>query len=238
MENKYYTVKDLAKIISYLEDKKSEFRERSARQLLEGYTPANKKKLEKGDPEYLGRKKPHYYSEDVILEVLNTRKQGDPFSSEDLSSTINLLEIIEKENKNIETQEKILDIYNELETLEFMEIKLKEEGDKEGVRKLREKIENIQRENNIYLEPNSYKSPYEVDKSKIITKVKSVKLEVILEKILEEMGYMFEEDKFYEDLILLEESYFSFDYDDKLPIDILEKKYKVMNPKKYYIKKK
>lgn len=238
MKKKYYTVKDLAKIISYLENRKSEFRERSARQLLEGYTPANKKKLDKGDPEYLKRIKPYYYSDDVILEVLNIRKQGNPFSNEDLNTAINQLEIIEKEDKNIEIQEKIQDIYNELETLEFMETKLKEEGDKVGARKLREKIENIQRENNIYSGPTSYKSPYEVDKSKIITKVKSVKLEVILEKILEEMGYMFEEDKFYEDLILLEKSYFSFDYDDSLPKDMLEKKYKVMNPKKYYIKKK
>ena len=169
---------------------------------------------------------------------MNTRKQGDPFSNEDLSSTINLLEIIKKEKESIAIQEKELDIYNELETLEIMEIIAKEEGDKVKARKLREKIENIQRGNNIYLEPNSNNNPYEVDKSKITAKVKSVKLEVILEKILEEMGYMFEEDEFYEDLISLEESYFSFDYDDRLPRDLLEKKYKVKDPKKYYIKKK
>lgn len=45
-----------------MEGKESPFTERSARELLSGEVTENKKKLEKGDPNYLLKDKPHYYS--------------------------------------------------------------------------------------------------------------------------------------------------------------------------------
>ena len=208
MGKKYYTAKDLAKLITYIEGKESPFTERSARALLSGSVIENKKELEKGDPSYLSKDKPHYYSEEIITKVLNDRKEGNPFSSEEISRKMNIVELIEKESARA--------------------------GEAE------DSIENII---TTYDDEYSYSSedPYSyenmVQPEKIRKKAKQLKLEIILETILEKIGDKFEEEEFYSDLLKNAEAEAYMDDTELLPINILEKREKIKNPKKHYIKK-
>ena len=99
MEKEYYTAKDLAKFITFIENKKKPFCERSARELLSGYPTENKNKLEEGDPKFLKCRKPLYYSEETIRKVLIERKMGRSVSIQDLNETVNDLYLIEKEQE-------------------------------------------------------------------------------------------------------------------------------------------
>ena len=51
------------------------------------------------------------------------------------------------------------------------------------------------------------------------------------------MGYKFEEEEFYSDLLKNAEAEAYMDDTELLPINILEKREKIKNPKKHYIKK-
>ena len=84
-------------------------------------------------------------------------------------------------------------------------------------------------------DPYSYENM--VQPEKIRKKAKQLKLEIILETILEEMGYKFEEEEFYSDLLKNAEAEAYIDDTELLPINILEKREKIKNPKKHYIKK-
>lgn len=207
MEKKYYTAKDLAKFITHMEGKESPFTERSARELLSGHATENKKKLEKGDPSYLKKDKPHYYSEETISKVLNDRREGNPFSSEELASKMNITALLEKESARVGEAE---DAIESTITMYDDEYSYSSE------------------------DPYSYENM--VQPEKIRQKVRKLKLEIILETILEEMGYKFDEEEFYSDLLNIAEAEAYMDDTEQLPINILEKREKVKNPKRYYIK--
>ena len=254
MEKKYYTAKDLAKLITYMENKNKPFGERRARELLSGFPKENKANLEKGEPKFLKRKKPDYYSEETIRKVLIERKEGRSVSIEELNDTMNTLTLIEKERKLVveaedsEAEQRNLLLSKEYELEELIKKRdyLKEAPKNEDeIDELKKEIDKIQQQYNIYKEqvkyyydnddPCSYENmvqPYEIKK-----KVRKVKLEIILEKILEELGYRFDEEKFYSDLIAIKEVEAYHSDTEMLPLDILEKKAKIANPKKYYIKK-
>ena len=200
MGKKYYTAKDLAKLITYIEGKEPPFTERSARALLSGSVIENKKELEKGDPSYLSKDKPHYYSEEIITKVLNDRKEGNPFSSEEISRKMNIVELIEKESARAGEAEDSI-------------------------------------ENTITTYDDEYSYENMVQPEKIRKKAKQLKLEIMLETILEKMGYKFEEEEFYSDLLKNAEAEAYMDDTELLPINILEKREKIKNPKKHYIKK-
>ena len=205
MGKKYYTAKDLAKLITYIEGKESPFTERSARALLSGSVIENKKELKKGDPSYLSKDKPHYYSEEIITKVLNDRKEGNPFSSEEISRKMNIVELIEKESARAGEAEDSIE--NTITTYDD-EYSYSSE------------------------DPYSYENMVQIRK-----KAKQLKLEIILETILEKMGYKFEEEEFYSDLLKNAEAEAYMDDTELLPINILEKREKIKNPKKHYIKK-
>lgn len=208
MEKKYYTAKDLAKLITYIEGKESPFTERSARALLSGSVIENKKELEKGDPSYLSKDKPHYYSEEIITKVLNDRKEGNPFSSEEISRKMNIVELIEKESARAGEAEDSIE--NTITTYD---------------------------DEYSYSSEDPYSYENMVQPEKIRKKAKQLKLEIILETILEKMGYKFEEEEFYSDLLKNAEAEAYMDDTELLPINILEKREKIKNPKKHYIKK-
>jgi hypothetical protein len=208
MEKKYYTAKDLAKLITYIEGKEPPFTERSARDLLSGEVTENKKKLEKDDPSYLSKDKPHYYSKETIAKVLNERKDGKSYSYEEISSKMDIITLLEKESARAGEAE---DAIESTITMYDDEYSYSSE------------------------DPYSYENM--VQPEKIRKKAKQLKLEIILETILEEMGYKFEEEEFYSDLLKNAEAEAYMDDTELLPINILEKREKIKNPKKHYIKK-
>lgn len=207
MEKKYYTAKDLAKLITYMEGKESPFTERSARELLSGEVTENKKKLEKDDPSYLLKDKPHYYSGETITKVLNERKDGKSYSNEEISSKMDIVTLLEKESARVGEAE---DAIESTITMYDDEYSYSSE------------------------DPYSYENM--VQPEKIRQKVRKLKLEIILETILEDMGYKFDEEEFYSDLLNIAEIEAYMDDTEQLPINILEKREKVRNPKRYYIK--
>lgn len=207
MGKKYYTAKDLAKLITYIEGKEPPFTERSARDLLSGEVIENKKKLEKGDPSYLSKDKPHYYSKETLAKVLNERKDGKSYSYEEISSKMDIITLLEKESARAGEAE---DAIESTITMYDDEYSYSSE------------------------DPYSYENM--VQPEKIRKKVKQLKLEIILETILEEMGYKFDEEEFYSDLLNIAEAEAYMDDTELLPINILEKREKVKNPKRYYIK--
>ena len=208
MGKKYYTAKDLAKLITYIEGKEPPFTERSARDLLSGEVTENKKKLEKDDPSYLSKDKPHYYSKETIAKVLNERKDGKSYSYEEISSKMDIITLLEKESARAGEAE---DAIESTITMYDDEYSYSSE------------------------DPYSYENM--VQPEKIRKKAKQLKLEIILETILEEMGYKFEEEEFYSDLLKNSEAEAYMDDTELLPINILEKREKIKNPKKHYIKK-
>lgn len=208
MGKKYYTAKDLAKLITYIEGKEPPFTERSARDLLSGEVTENKKKLEKDDPSYLSKDKPHYYSKETIAKVLNERKDGKSYSYEEISSKMDIITLLEKESARAGEAE---DAIESTITMYDDEYSYSSE------------------------DPYSYENM--VQPEKIRKKAKQLKLEIILETILEEMGYKFEEEEFYSDLLKNAEAEAYMDDTELLPINILEKREKIKNPKKHYIKK-
>lgn len=207
MEKKYYTAKDLAKLITYIEGKEPPFTERSARELLSVEVTENKKELEKGDPSYLLKNKP-YYSEEIIAKVLNERKDGKSYSNEEISSKMNIVTLLEKESARVGEAE---DAIESTITMYDDEYSYSSE------------------------DPYSYENM--VQPEKIRKKAKQLKLEIILETILEKMGYKFEEEEFYSDLLKNAEAEAYMNDTELLPINILEKREKIKNPKKHYIKK-
>lgn len=207
MGKKYYTAKDLAKLITYIEGKEPPFTERSARELLSGFVPENKKKLEKGEPSYLSNNKPYYYSEETIIKILYNRKEGKLYSSEELSSKMNIITLLEKESKRVGEAEDAIESTITMYDDEFS-----------------------------YSSEDPYSYENMVQPEKIRQKVKKLKLEIILETILEDMGYKFDEEEFYSDLLNIAEVEAYMDDTEQLPINILEKREKVRNPKRYYIK--
>lgn len=208
MEKKYYTAKDLAKLITYIEGKEPPFTERSARELLSVEVTENKKELEKGDPSYLLKNKPYYYSEEIIAKVLNERKDGKSYSNEEISSKMNIVTLLEKESARVGEAE---DAIESTITMYDDEYSYSSE------------------------DPYSYENM--VQPEKIRKKAKQLKLEIILETILEKMGYKFEEEEFYSDLLKKAEAEAYMNDTELLPINILEKREKIKNPKKHYIKK-
>lgn len=208
MEKKYYTAKDLAKLITYIEGKEPPFTERSARELLSVEVTENKKELEKGDPSYLLKNKPYYYSEEIIAKVLNERKDGKSYSNEEISSKMNIVTLLEKESARVGEAE---DAIESTITMYDDEYSYSSE------------------------DPYSYENM--VQPEKIRKKAKQLKLEIILETILEKMGYKFEEEEFYSDLLKNAEAEAYMNDTELLPINILEKREKIKNPKKHYIKK-
>lgn len=247
MGKEYYTAKDLAKLITFIENKKKPFGERSARELLSGYPTENKNKLEEGDPKFLKCRKPLYYSEETIRKVLIERKMGRSVSIQDLNETVNDLYLIEKEQERAGKAE---DEQTELEGISGVlyglikkrEDLIKKKGNKIEIHKLKEEIDKIQKQYNIYIEGTNYHydDPYSyenmVDTYKIGREAKEKKLEIILEVLLEEMGYIFEEKEYYSDLVDIATANAYLDDTEMFPIHILKKKDKVKNPKKYYIK--
>lgn len=208
MEKKYYTAKDLAKLITYIEGKESPFTERSARALLSGSVIENKKKLEKGDPSYLLKDKPHYYSKETISKVLNERKDGKSYSNEEISSKMNIVTLLEKESARVGEAEDSIE--NTITTYD---------------------------DEYSYSSEDPYSYENMVQPEKIRQKVRKLKLEIILETILEKMGYKFAEEEFYSDFLNIAEAEAYMDDTELLPINILEKREKIKNPKKHYIKK-
>mgnify|MGYP000933990720 CR=1 FL=1 len=208
MEKKYYTAKDLAKLITYIEGKEPPFTERSARELLSVEVTENKKELEKGDPSYLLKNKPYYYSEEIIAKVLNERKDGKSYSNEEISSKMNIVTLLEKESARVGEAE---DAIESTITMYDDEYSYSSE------------------------DPYSYENM--VQPEKIRKKAKQLKLEIILETILEKMGYKFEEEEFYSDLLKNAEAEAYMNDNELLPINILEKREKIKNHKKHYIKK-
>ena len=208
MEKKYYTAKDLAKLITHMEGKESPFTERRARELLSGHVTENKKKLEKGDPSYLLNNKPYYYSEEIITKILNKRKKYKSFSYKEISSKMDNITLLEKESARAGEAE---DAIESTITMYDDEYSYSSE------------------------DPYSYENM--VQPEKIRKKAKQLKLEIMLETILEKMGYKFEEEEFYSDLLKNAEAEAYMDDTELLPINILEKREKIKNPKKHYIKK-
>ena len=194
--------------ITYIEGKEPPFTERSARDLLSGEVTENKKKLEKDDPSYLSKDKPHYYSKETIAKVLNERKDGKSYSYEEISSKMDIITLLEKESARAGEAE---DAIESTITMYDDEYSYSSE------------------------DPYSYENM--VQPEKIRKKAKQLKLEIILETILEEMGYKFEEEEFYSDLLKNAEAEAYMDDTELLPINILEKREKIKNPKKHYIKK-
>lgn len=248
MDKKYYTAKDLAQLITYIEKRPKPFEERSARQLLEGYEKENKDKLEDGDPKYLSNKKPSYYSENTICEFLNDRTSGHPFTPQDVSEHMNIINLIETErNRAGEAEDQEEESRTRFSELEMM-IKqrdnlIKKNGTQDEIQKLKNEIDEFQRQHGIYIEGTEYDyydDPYSyenmVQPNKVLQNARRLKLEIILEVILEQNGYSFDEKEFYADLIEVAEAEAYIDDTEITPFDILVKKEKINNPKKYYIK--
>ena len=208
MGKKYYTAKDLAKLITYIEGKEPPFTERSARALLSGSVIENKKELEKGDPSYLSKDKPHYYSEEIITKILNKRKKDKSFSYKEISSKMDIITLLEKESARAGEAEDSIE--NTITTYD---------------------------DEYSYSSEDPYSYENMVQPEKIRKKAKQLKLEIMLETILEKMGYKFEEEEFYSDLLKNAEAEAYMDDTELLPINILEKREKIKNPKKHYIKK-
>ena len=195
-------------MISNARDKIKKRDEKSKEAFERLQSPAYKKELEKGDPSYLSKDKPHYYSEEIITKVLNDRKEGNPFSSEEISRKMNIVELIEKESARAGEAEDSIE--NTITTYD---------------------------DEYSYSSEDPYSYENMVQPEKIRKKAKQLKLEIILETILEKMGYKFEEEEFYSDLLKNAEAEAYMDDTELLPINILEKREKIKNPKKHYIKK-
>ena len=62
-----------------------------------------------------------------------------------------------------------------------------------------------------------------IQPEKIRQEINKIKLEVILEKILEEQGYMFDEEEFYNDWIKIKENLAYVDETSRIDVEILKK---------------
>lgn len=254
MDKKYYTAENLAEIITYIDKREKPYTVRAARSLLAKESIENIDEHDNSEekPAYLKCKKPYYYSIENICKAL-TRKYKRRFSLEDVKTAYHRKKLIEKERKLVgeaeysEAEQHNLRLSKEYELEELIKRRdyLKEaQKNEDEIDELKKEIDKIQQQYNIYKEqvkyyydnddPCSYENmvqPYEIKK-----KARKVKLEIILEKILEELGYRFDEEKFYSDLIAIKEVETYHSDTEMLPLDILEKKAKIANPKKYYIK--
>lgn len=139
---------------------------------------------------------------------MNERKDGKSYSYEEIFSKIDIITLLEKESARAGEAE---DAIESTITMYDDEYSYSSE------------------------DPYSYENM--VQPEKIRQKVRKLKLEIILETILEKIGYKFAEEEFYSDLLNISEAEAYMDDTELLPINILEKREKIKNPKKHYIKK-
>ena len=208
MDKKYYTAEDLAEIITYIDKREKPYTVRAARSLLA------KESIENIDEHDNSEEKPAYLKckKPYYYSIENickalTRKYKRRFSLEDVKTAYHRKKLIENDLKLAGEEEDAFHAYLEEDALQA----------------------------SCNDDPYSYENMVAPDR--IRAKIRNMKLEIMLEAILNDRGLKYDEEEFIADSIAVEEviAYLEPGIPIK-DIEILEKQEKINNPVKHYIK--
>jgi hypothetical protein len=208
MDKKYYTAEDLAEIITYIDKREKPYTVRAARSLLAKYPIENIDKYDNSEEKPAYLKCiKPYYYSIENIYKVLTKKYKRRFSLEEIKTAYHRKKLIENDLKLAGEEEDAFHAYLEEDAFQT----------------------------SYNDDPYSYENMVAPDR--IRAKIRNMKLEIMLEAILNDRGLKYDEEEFIADSIAVEEviSYLEPGIPIK-DIEILEKQEKINNPVKHYIK--